>query len=248
MKIKTFSFLICSLICTNIWSQCEISVINKVADEICSKLDTCKNLKNLSRAEGSEIINQAIQKYQDEWQLERNKYPNSDLRGLLTHQLLIDCKKYWPIDIKLDYASYFGDKRYFSEILMYRYFAVKRFMVEASEAKDASSLLVYFNKNLNRKMLAENLTELIANIQSHAKTSIIDISATPKSNIFYTDFIDYKEGFSAVKINFQFNDSNDLRIDNWTFFPYDKLRKDDEELEKMNLEDIPMPPVPKSDF
>ena len=242
--MRIFSLLLLSLLSFSSWSQKEVSVVNLVAEEICNKLDASKKLKELTKEQASHIIENGIKKYEEDWKKEVSKFPDSDLSGLLIHKLLLDCENYWTIDAKLDSESYHLGKTYFSEIQKNRYYTVKRFLVIAAATKEASSLFKCFDTKTDRDSLSKKLADLIKELQKYAKNSIIEINVTPRSNIFYTSYSDYKSGLSVVKVNFQFNDANNLLIDDWVFFPYDELRKDDTELEKMDFKNIPLPPPP----
>jgi len=242
MKVLCILFLtLCSI---KLSGQSRTDLIEKIANDICVAIDSEESLGNLSKEKSTQIIDNCIELHSKDWKLECSKYPKSDLRGLLTHKLLVSCEKYWEIDRKLDSDSYYGNSDFFTEHGMSRYYAVKRFLVEAAATNDTKSLLKFFNKNLDENLLLERLSELLTELQAYAQTSIIDINFTPSAKVYYTRFIDYEKCFSAVKVNFQFNDKNDLLIDDWVYFPYDELRKDDAELENIEIEKIPLPPPP----
>lgn len=244
MKMRVFSLLFFGLLSLSSWSQSEVTVVNLVSEEICNKLNISKKLKELTKEQASDIIENGIKKYEEDWKKEVSRFPDSDLKGLLIHQLLLDCQNYWVIDTKLDGESYHAGKTYFSEIQKNRYYIVKEFLVIAAATKETSSLFKFFDTKVDQNSLSMKLADLIKELQKYTKHSIIEISVTPRSNIFHTLYSDYKSGLSLVKVNFQFNDANSLLIDDWVFFPYDELRKDDAELEKMDFKNIPPPPLP----
>lgn len=239
-------FILFSFIIPNSWSQSNIKVVNLTTNEICNKLEKIESLKNLNKTQADSIIEFEIKKFNKEWKKQINKFPESDLKGLLTTNILLHCNNFWFIDEKLSSDLFYENKKYFSETQKTRYITVKKFLVDLLKENEVSSLKQKFKNNIQDTII-KDLIRIKKDLKEYTKNPIIDIFVSPGSNIFYTSIIDYMSNQKVIVINFQFNDENDLLIDDFAYFLYDELRKTDSELENIDLKNIP-PPPPSPNF